>query len=99
MTFSPDNLEKRKAYLSPRFFESLKSAPPVADPFTRTSDLPKAFRVGACTVIEPDRRVTFNVLLFWKTDTRTEQRPISVEMENAAGRWLIGRVDDVSGSD
>ncbi|MEO6335154.1 MAG: hypothetical protein ABIO91_09235 [Pyrinomonadaceae bacterium] len=82
--------------MAPHFFESLRKSTPSSDPFTRTADLPKAFRVGECRLIEPGRRVSFNVLLFWKTDTRTEQRAIAVETQNVDGKWLIDSIDDAS---
>jgi hypothetical protein len=93
MTFSNENLEKRNEYLTPRFFQELRDHPPPVDPFTRTEDTPKAFRVGDCRVAEPGSRVRFDVLLFWKTDVRTEQRPIGVESAKVDGRWLVDRVE------
>ena len=63
-----------------------------SDRFFLTNDLPKAFRVGECKVLEPGRRTTFEVLLFWKDDTRSEQRSIQVETENREGKWLITKV-------
>ncbi|MEP6703709.1 MAG: hypothetical protein ABJB34_02780 [Acidobacteriota bacterium] len=96
MTYSIENLEKRKRFLSPHLFESLRDSTPASDPFTRTSDVPKAFRVGECRVIERARRVSFNVLLFWKTDTRTEQRAIAVDTQNIDGKWLIDSIEDAS---
>lgn len=90
--FAGGDLEIRKAYLTPRFFESIRSRPPTVDPFTLTSDTPKAFRAGECRVVEPGRRVSFELLLFWKTDTRTEQQPIRVETENRDGNWLIDSI-------
>jgi hypothetical protein len=92
--FSPETLESRKGYLTPGFFQELKALPPAIDPFTRTDDPPKAFRAGECRVVEPGRSVKFEVVLFWKTDTRTEQRPISVDARNVDGKWLIERVTD-----
>lgn len=94
MKFSPENLEKRRSHLSPGFFESLNADRPAVDPFTRTDDVPKAFRVGECRVVTPDRRVAFELVLFWKTDTRTEQRAINVEAEKIDGKWLIDAVKD-----
>ncbi len=92
MVFTADGLEKRKDYLTPRLYDSLKGASPEIDPFTRTSDLPKAFRVGECRVVQPEGRVSFDVLLFWKTDTRSEQRSIDVEAALFENKW---RIDDV----
>ncbi len=94
MTFTADGLEKRKDYLTPRLYESLKGGSPDVDPFTRTSDLPRAFRVGECRVAQPETRLIFNVLLFWKTDTRSEQRSIDVDAMRVDDKWLIDAVSD-----
>jgi hypothetical protein len=94
MIYSAENLEKRKTFLTPRLFESLRNSPPPVDPFTQTDDMPKAFKVGECRVKERNRRVEFHVNLFWKTDTRTEQRPIKVEAEKVDDKWLIDTIDD-----
>lgn len=93
-SFTADDLERRREYLTERFFENLKSAPPAVDPFTRTDDVPKAFRAGECRVIEPGRRVVFELVLFWKTDTRTDQRAISVEAEKIGDKWLVDSVSN-----
>ena len=90
--FTPESLDRRREYLTPRFYDELRAAPPAADPFTLTADTPKAFRAGECRVIEPAKRVSFELLLFWRTDTRSEERSINVEAENREDRWLIDRV-------
>ena len=94
MGFSAEGLEKKKIYLTPRLYESLKDSAQAVDPFTRTSDPPKAFRAGECRVIDPGKRVAFNMLLFWKTDTRSEQRSINVTTAKVDGAWRIDSVDD-----
>ena len=91
LAYASDDLEKRRMHLTPRFIESLRGEPTI-DPFTQTTDQPKAFRVGECRIIEPGRRVAFELLLFWKTDTRTEQRAINVEAENVGDKWLVDNV-------
>jgi len=93
---STDGLEKRRPFLTPDLFASLKGAQTANDPFTLTDDPPKAFRVGECRVIEPGRRAAFGVLLFWRTDTRTDQRAIKVETKNVDGKWLIDAVGDAA---
>ncbi len=60
------------------------------DYFTATDDYPKAFRVGSCEVPAPGK-TTFGILLFWKTDTRTEQREIKVEAVKENDKWLINK--------
>jgi hypothetical protein len=62
-----------------------------ADFFTLEKDYPKAFRVGECEAASPDKTV-FQVLLFWKDDTRSEQKAIRVEAVRDNGVWLIKSV-------
>lgn len=96
--FTEDDLNARGDYLTPEFLVSIRDqprdVPPGVDPFTRTEDAPKAFRAGECKVLEPGKRTRFEVLLFWKDDVRSEQRPITVELENRDGKWLIDRVSE-----
>jgi len=89
---SEEYLRKREKYLTDdwRFFIS-KNLNDRHDYFTLTEDYPKAFRVGNCEVIEPNKKVSFGVLLFWKDDTRSEQREIKVEMVKSDDRWLINK--------
>lgn len=92
LTYTADDLEKRSQFLTPDLYQRLTSEDKQVDPFTLTDDPPKAFRVGACEVT--DSGVRFDVLLFWKTDTRTEQRPIHVVASNTEGRWLIASITE-----
>jgi Protein of unknown function (DUF3828) len=91
---SADNVRLREKYLTSRLKDNLLNAPATdVDYFTATSDLPKAFRVGGCTVNAPGQSVNFDVLLFWKDDKRTEQKHISVAVRKENEKWLIDRVD------
>ncbi len=94
--FSEEDLNARRNYLTPEFLVSVRDpprdVPPGVDPFTRTDDPPKAFRVGSCHLVEPGKRTRLEVLLFWKDDVRSEQRSIVVETEQRDGKWLIDRV-------
>ena len=69
----------------------LKNLPDKRDYFTATDDYPRAFRVGGCEITAPDKTV-FGVLVFWKDDTRTEQREIKVEVVKENDRWLINKI-------
>lgn len=89
-----ENLKQRGKFLTDEFTERLKVVSGETDPFTLTSDLPKAFRVGGCQTIESQKRVSFGVLLFWKTDTRTEQREIRVEAVRQNDKWLINKISN-----
>lgn len=92
MKFSEDSLKIREKYLSPEFRAKIASTAAGTDPFTSGSDdLPKAFRIGECTEISPEKTVS-TVLLFWKDDTRTEQREIKVEAIDVNDSWLVNNV-------
>ena len=91
---SADNVRLREKYLTGRLKDNLLAAPASdVDYFTATSDLPKAFRVGGCTINTPGQSVNFDVLLFWKDDKRTEQKHVSVAVRKENDKWLVDRVD------
>ncbi len=93
MRFSPDGLKASEKYLTPALIENVRNAAEGTDPFTTgDSDLPKAFRTGECRVLSPER-TEFDVLLFWKDDTRSEQRTIKVQAVNSGGRWLVDKIE------
>lgn len=92
MKFSTEGLKRREKYLSPEFLASAASSKEGTDPFTTgTDDLPKAFRVGECREISPEKTES-SVLLFWRTDERTEQREIKVESIDKNDVWLINKI-------
>ncbi len=93
MRFTPENLNLREKFLTGELIDNLRVAPASdKDPFTLTSDLPKAFRVGGCRVSEPNQKVSFGVLLFWRTETRSEQREIHVETVKQNDKWLVNKI-------
>ena len=92
MHFSAENLELRKKFLTPELSQKLASSPEGSDPFTiGKGELPRAFRVGECTVVSPTE-TEFQVLLFWRDETRTEQREITVGAAKQNDKWLIEKV-------
>ena len=92
MKFSPENLKKREKFLTPDYFKSLQSVAGEDDIFTtNNTDFPKAFRVGGCKVVEPTK-TNMEVLLFWKDDTRSEQKAIHVEVIKQNDKWLINKI-------
>ena len=94
MLFSKERLEEKRRFLSERFYQSLTAATGDADPFTSvTADVPRAFRIGNCEK-SAEGRTTFEVLLFWRDDARTEQRAIRVELERSGDSWLIDKVNN-----
>ena len=89
-----ENLKKSEGFLTPRLFDELtKQNEPAKDYFTQTDDYPKAFRVGGCDVVSENKTV-FEILLFWKDDTRNDQREIKVETVKETEKWLIDKVQN-----
>jgi len=89
---SPKNLILREKFLSPGLVKTLSSSGETnVDYFTATSDYPKAFRLGTCKVVSPGK-TEFQLLLFWRDDTRNEQRELAVESVKENGKWLIDKV-------
>ncbi len=94
MLFSKERIEEKRRHLTDRFYQTLTAATGDADPFTSgTADVPRAFRLGECEKIA-EGRTSFEVLLFWRDETRTEQRAIRVELERTADTWLIDKVNN-----
>jgi hypothetical protein len=94
MRFSAENLQKREKFLTLEFVKSLKGSQAENDVFTTNdTDFAKAFRVGSCQVVEPTK-TNIEVLLFWKTDTRSEEKKINVEAVKQGDKWLINKVSN-----
>ncbi len=92
MRFSPENLKLRERFLTPDLSKKMKSMQEDFDPFTTgTSDFPKAFRVGECREISAEQ-TEFQVLLFWRDDTRSEQRVIKVTAAKQNEKWLVDTI-------
>lgn len=89
---NPEKLENSKVFLTERLFEELKNKnETLNDYFTQTEDYPRAFRVGGCEAVSETKTV-FEVLLFWKDETRNEQKEIKVEVIKENEKWLIDKV-------
>jgi hypothetical protein len=89
---SAENLKAREKFLSKELLRILSASNEKArDYFTATDDYPKAFRVGSCEVISPEK-VRLGILLFWRDDVRSEERKIFVDATPENGRWQIDKV-------
>ncbi len=90
---SEENLRQREKFLTAELKQNLAAqADSKTDYFTATDDYPKAFRVGGCDV-KGEGKTVFEVLLFWKDNTRSEQREIEVETVKQNDKWLINKVE------
>ena len=93
LAFSADGLKQRERFLTPALFGQFAKVADGADPFTTgTSDFPKAFRVGECSETS-NGQTAFQVLLFWRDDTSSQQQMISVETVKTDDKWLINRIN------
>ncbi|RMG00975.1 MAG: DUF3828 domain-containing protein [Acidobacteria bacterium] len=93
MSFSSMKLQNSKKYLTKRFASELELINTTADVFTSgDNDFPKAFRIGKCELVNPDK-AEVEVLLFWKDESRTEQRKIKVITIRENNNWLIDRIE------
>lgn len=93
MKVSSDGLKARKRFLTTGLLNEAENAAEGTDPFTTgTTDIPKAFRAAECRVISPER-AEYDVLLFWKDDSRTEQRTIRVQAAKIGDSWLIDKIE------
>ena len=94
LKFTKENLKQREKYLTEELKKQLENQPESAiDYFTATDDYPKAFRLGKCAVVEPDKKVNIQVVLFWKTETRSEQKEVQVETVKQNNDWLVNKVE------
>jgi hypothetical protein len=92
MKFSAENLKQREKFLTPDFYKSLLNSEDEKDVFTTNStDVPKAFRLGACKVIELTK-TDLEVVLFWRDDIRNEQKTIHLEAIIQQDKWLVNKV-------
>ena len=93
MSFSPENLEARRRFLTPEFYQALSGVGTIGDVFTSgDTDFPKAFRVGACSTPTSPGAAEVEVLLLWRSDKRSEERRINVTVVNREGKWLIDKI-------
>ncbi len=89
---SADNLKELEPFLTSELIRHLAESTETAkDYFTATENYPKAFRVGSCTA-NSEAKVTLQVLLLWRDDTRNEQKEVKVETVKIADKWLINKV-------
>ena len=94
MTPSTAHLSERRRFLTAELFESLsKLAVTRFDRFTASENYPKAFRVGECR-IEAANSAAIQVLLFWRDDTKSEQKELTVNVVKQDSKWLINKVSN-----
>lgn len=91
MTPSPENLEKRKRYLTDELFKQLSANTSRTDYFTASENFPRTFKIGQCTLNSPND-ATVQVQIYWKDDYTTVQKDLLVDVVKRANDWLINSV-------
>jgi hypothetical protein len=92
MKFTPETLQPREKFLTTELTKLLRRFATESDPFTlTTNDAPKAFSVSGCKVIDANK-AEVRVLLFWRDESRSEQKEIHAEVVNQNGKWLINNI-------
>ncbi len=92
MKFSQENLKLREKFFTPEYLKTLQSLQTENDIFTTNNlDFPKTFRIGKCEVFSPEK-TNIEVILFWKDDTRSEQKSIKAEAVKQNDKWLINKI-------
>ncbi len=91
---SSENLKASEQFLTNDLIKTLSASGETSkDYFTATDNYPKAFRVGSCTS-DSDDKATFQVLLLWRDDVKSEQKEVHVETVKTGDAWLINKVSN-----
>ena len=92
--FNQENLKLREKFLTPELFRTLsqKSDSPISY-FTNSEQPPKAFRVGECKVVEPEKKTLLGVVLFWRENEVNRQKEVEVEAIKENNEWLVNKVE------
>ena len=92
MKFTSENLQPREKFLTVELAKLLRRFATESDPFTlTTNDAPKAFSVSGCKVIDANK-AEVRVLLFWRDESRSEQKEIHAEVVKQNDKWLINNI-------
>jgi len=91
MTPSPENLEKRKRFLTDELFKQLSANDSRTDYFTASENFPRTFKIGQCSLKSPEE-ATVQVQIYWKDDYSTVQKDLLVDVVKRSGGWLVNSV-------
>jgi hypothetical protein len=77
-------------YVSPAFSSDAVSG---IDPFLLSDTAPTTFKIGKCEQMD-DSHVNMQVQLYWRHDSKTDQKEVYAEMtKNNGDNWMIDKVD------
>jgi len=61
------------------------------DPFFLSPTMPTTFKIGKCDV-DNDSRVSIQVQLYWRYESKTDQKEVYAEVARSGDKWLIEKV-------
>lgn len=89
---SAESLKRHERFLSKQLFAELSASNETAvDYFTQTDNYPKAFRIGGCKTVSPDK-AEFEMVLLWRDADRSDERKINVETVKENGNWVVNKI-------
>lgn len=87
-----DRAAERREFLTPRFFEALKTAGPSdIDVFTMSTEFPKTFKIGECKVASPTN-IDIQIQTYWRSDEKTSQNEVVANYVLENDKWLLDGV-------
>jgi hypothetical protein len=61
------------------------------DPFFLSPTTPTTFKIGKCDV-DSETRVSIQVQLYWRYESKTDQKEVYAEVFRTGDKWLIYKV-------
>ena len=92
MTPSVENLKMRERFLTTEFAAQLAGRPGDTDPFTRTTDYPRTFKIGTCHAVSPTL-MDFQLQIYWRDDQSTVQHEVAAFMRKQGDEWSLDAVE------
>jgi hypothetical protein len=87
------DVEVRKDFLTPQFFQTLmRREKALNDPFTVSDSLPTTFKIGECS--ESGGSARFRVQVYWRDDRATIQKDFFVTMKQQEDKWRIDEITE-----
>ena len=76
-------------FVSPKFQTDVAEG---TDPFFRSTTQPTTFKVGKCESMS-DTQGKIQVQLYWRLESKTDQKEVYANIVRAGDRWLIEKVE------
>ena len=81
--------EVSSRFVSPGFQTDVAEG---TDPFFRSTSPPTTFKIGKCESMN-ETRGKIQVQLYWRLESRTDQKEVYADIQKSGDRWLIEKVE------